>query len=119
VAAASSWRGNGSVHGTDLSALYLQINLDSFGGQLPADVPVSWSRLGGNDSGGIYLGGTGFDTGKPAIRISIEKIKTPEKLLHVMQHEMCHVATHDAVRKTGDDPHGLIWQDCMKRFQQP
>ncbi len=59
------------VYSTDLSALYLQINLDSFGGQLPADLPVSWGQLGGNDSGGIYLGEPGFDPGKPTIRISI------------------------------------------------
>ena len=104
------------VRTTDLPALYRQINFDRFEGKLPADVRVTWDELGGNDSGGYYVGETSFDDAKPAIRIDIVRVKTEEHLLHVMQHEMCHVATHDDVRKTGQDPHGDFWHACMRRF---
>jgi len=105
------------VRSTNLSALYRQINLDSFDGQLSGDVPVSWDELGGNGSGGDYVGMTDFDDGKSAIRIDVEKVRSEEHLLGVPRHEMCHVATHDVVRQTGQDPHGVSLQVCMKRFE--
>jgi hypothetical protein len=105
------------VRTTDLPALYRRINFDSFDGKLASDVRVTWDELGGNGSGGYYVGETSFDDAKPAIRIDIVRVTTEKHLLHVMRHEMCHVATHDDVWKTGQDAHGGFWQSCMRRFQ--
>src|SRR5580704_10988175 len=49
------------VRTTDLPALYRQINFDSFDGKLASDVRVTWDELGGNGSGGYYVGETSFD----------------------------------------------------------
>ena len=104
------------VRDTDLPALYRQINFASFDGKLPSEVRVAWDELGGNRSGGYYVGETSFDDEKPAIRIDIVSVTTEKHLLRVMRHEMCHVATHDDVWKTGQDAHGDFWRACMRRF---
>ena len=97
--------------------LYNKINRDHFGGQLPTDVLVSWADLRSNADCGGCGGITDYDSGRPAIRINTDKVKTEKSLRELMQHEMCHVAVFEAGAKNERDPHGPQWQACMNRFE--
>jgi SprT-like family len=105
------------LHDTDLIALYEQINRVSFGGQLRADVPVSWANLRSDRDCGKCGAMTDYDSGRPAIRIDNERVRTENSLRLLMQHEMCHVAVIDAATKLRQDSHGPLWRECMKRFE--
>jgi len=105
------------LHDTDLTALYAEINLDSFGGQLRADVPVSWADLRSNPDCGKCGAMTDYGSGRPAIRFDTERVRTEKDLRRLMQHEMCHVAVIDAATKLRQVSHGPLWQECMKRFE--
>lgn len=105
------------LRATDLTALYAEINLASFGGQLRADVPVSWANLRSNRDCGECGAMTDYDSGRPAIRFDNERVRTERGLRRLMQHEMCHIAVIDAATKLQQDSHGPSWQECMKRFE--
>ena len=60
--------------------LYNKINRDHFGGQLPTDVLVSWADLRSNADCGGCGGITDYDSGRPAIRINTDKVKTEKSL---------------------------------------
>ena len=105
------------LHATDLTALYEQINVTSFGGQLRPDVPVSWADLRSNPDCGKCGAMTDYDSGRPAIRFDNERVRTEKGLRRLMQHEMCHVAVIDAATKLRQESHGPLWQECMKRFE--
>jgi predicted SprT family Zn-dependent metalloprotease len=96
---------------TDLPNLYQQINAQSFDGSLP-NVAVEWSQLPDN------YGETRFyDDGRVEIGIDRESVTDDEELRETMQHEMCHVATHDDVVPLHPDDHGDLFQSCMKGFE--
>src|SRR5271165_86898 len=96
----------------DLKSFYRDINHDSFGGQLPDDVEVVWD----DDLGPRSLGKTYFSP-RTVIHIDRGKVTTEKGLLHVMRHEMCHVATAEMVVANQQDAHGPIFNTCMERFQ--
>jgi hypothetical protein len=103
------------VLGTDLQELYRNINADSFAGQLPNDVSVSWANLPLEAHCPACSGRTDWDTGKPRIRINTGGVRTEQGLRRLMEHEMCHVWV-DAMGMREANDHGPLWQDCMKRF---
>ena len=105
------------LHNTDLHALYDQINVDSFGGQLRSDVPIFWTNLRTNPSCGNCAAMTDYETGRPRIRFDDERVQSESSLHLLMEHEMCHVATIEEVKKKKEDAHGPSWQECMRQFE--
>ena len=105
-----------TLHNTDLHALYAEINHASFADQLPPDVPVSWADLRSNPYCGKCGAATDYDLGSPRIRFDTERVRSENFLRFLMRHEMCHVASHNEATRLAQDPHGPIWQECMKRF---
>ena len=105
------------LHNTDLRALYDHMNVDSFGGQLRSDVPIFWANLRTNPSCGNCAAMTDYDNGRPRIRFDDERVQSENSLHLLMGHEMCHVATIEEVKKNKEDAHGLLWQECMRRFE--
>ena len=99
--------GRERVRGTDLQALYDQINRDSFRGALPP-VSVKWGYL--DDA----YGRTYYD--EEEIVIDRASVTSEGMLRETMRHEACHVATRQAVID-GEDDHGAAWQACMERFK--
>jgi hypothetical protein len=107
------------VHDEDLPLLYSQINREYFSGQLPDYVSVSWADLVAHKDCAACAGMTDWDTGFPRIRLDPRSVRS-EKFLHeAMEHEMCHVATVDAVTKAHQDSHGPLFQACMQRYETP
>lgn len=106
-----------ALHHTDLRPLYDEINLAHFDGMLPVNVPVSWANLSSNRYCGGCGGMTDWDSGRPAIRINTATVKTEQGMRELLQHEMCHVAVNDEAIRNGQDPHGPLFQECMKRFR--
>lgn len=106
-----------NLHHTDLRPLYEEINLASFDGMLPVDVPVSWANLSSNRYCGNCGGMTDWDSGSPAIRLNTATVKTEKGMRELLQHEMCHVAVNDEAIRIGQDAHGPLFQECMKRFR--
>jgi predicted SprT family Zn-dependent metalloprotease len=99
--------GREKLRATNLQSMYAQINADSFGGELP-DAEVTWSDLG-EDYGGTYYGDD--------FRIEIDRaIATETELTQTMEHEACHVQTIPLLN--GEDEHGSLFQECMKRFDR-
>ena len=96
----------------DLKTLYREINDDSFEGQLPDAVEVVW-----DDDLGPRILGTTYYSPKTVIHIDRQKVTTEKRLLNVMRHEMCHVATEEMVAANKQDAHGPIFNTCMARFQ--
>jgi hypothetical protein len=105
------------LHNIDLSALYDQINLDSFDGLLRSDVPIFWANLRTNPSCGNCAAMTDYDNGRPRIRFDDERVQSEDSLRLLMGHEMCHVATTEEVQRNKEDAHGPMWQECMRRFE--
>ena len=104
------------VHDADLPLLYAQLNRQYFSGQLPEYVSVSWSELVANKDCNACAGMTDWDTGFPRIRLDPKSVHTEKFLREAMEHEMCHVATVDAITKVHGDFHGPLFQACMQRF---
>jgi hypothetical protein len=113
----ASVEGLDRLHKTDLRALYDQMNVDSFEGQLRSDVPISWANLRTNPSCGNCAAMTDSDNGRPRIRFDDERVQSENSLHLLMGHEMCHLATTEEVKKNKEDVHGPLWQECMRRFE--
>lgn len=97
-----------------LHDLYLQINRESFGGQLP-DVPVTWSDLTKDQAYAV----THFDHGVPfSMEIDRATVKSESFALDVIRHEGCHISTLQQVKQRHEDPHGPTFYACMSRIQQ-
>jgi len=107
------------VHDEDLPLLYSQINRQYFSAQLPDYVSVSWSDLVADKDCASCAGMTDWDTGFPRIRLDPKSVHTEKFLRQAMEHEMCHVATVDAVTKARQDAHGPLFQACMQRYLTP
>jgi SprT-like family len=105
------------LHKTDLHALYNQMNLESFGGQLRSDVTIFWANLRTNPSCGNCAAMTDYGNGRPRIRFDDERVQSENSLHLLMGHEMCHLATNEEVKKSTEDAHGPLWQECMRRFE--
>jgi hypothetical protein len=105
------------LHNTDLRALYDQINMDSFGGQLRTDVLILWANLRTSPSCGNCAAMTDYNNGRLQIRFDDERVQSKNSLLLLMGHEMCHVATIEEVKKIKEEAHGPLWQECMRRFE--
>ncbi len=95
----------------DLSGLYQEINQESFNGEL-SDATVEWAELP-DDYGKTRF----YSDGRVEIGIDRDSVTDEEQLTETMQHEMCHVATHDEVVRLHQDDHGEEFQSCMKRFE--
>jgi predicted SprT family Zn-dependent metalloprotease len=93
-------------HDTDLPALYQRINTESFNGALPP-AEVRWATLDN-----MYGETEGHDQWF-VIEIDRDKVQNDGKLVEIIRHEICHVATMDEQR----DAHGELWQACMERFK--
>jgi hypothetical protein len=96
-----------SFHNTDLPALYQRINTESFNGALPR-ADVHWATLDN-----MYGETEGHDQWF-VIEIDRDKVQNDGKLVEIMRHEICHVATMDK----DAEPHGELWQACMQRLKQ-
>jgi hypothetical protein len=107
------------VHDADLPLLYAEINREYFSGQLPEYLSVSWSDLVANKDCAACAGLTDWDTGFPRIRLDPKSVRTQKFLREAMEHEMCHVATVDAITKARGDFHGPLFQTCMQRYETP
>lgn len=105
------------LHNIDLHALYDQMNLDCFGGQLRSDVTIFWANLRTNPSCGNCAAMTDYDNGRPRIRFDDERVQSENSLHLLMGHEMCHLATTEEVKKNKEDVHGPLWQECMRQFE--
>jgi SprT-like family len=110
-------RGLERLRHTDLRALYDQINADSFGGRLRSDVPIFWANLRTNPICRNCAAMTDYDAGRPRIRFDDERVQSANSLKVLMEHEMCHLATLEEVKKNKEDAHGPLWQGCMSRFE--
>ena len=86
----ASVEGLDRLHKTDLRALYDQMNVDSFEGQLGSDVPIFWAKLRTNPSCGNCAAMTDYDNGRPRIRFDDERVQSENSLHLLMGHEMCH-----------------------------
>jgi len=105
------------LHDLDLRAIYLQINRESFGDQLPSDIPVTWADLSKSSDCGGCGGMTSYPNFKPMIQINIQRVTSEEDLLPLLRHEMCHVEVRTVEHYSGADSHALVWQACMTRFK--
>ena len=90
----------------DLHAMFQDINHESFNGELP-DVPIEWADLA--DKYGV----TTYD-GTFEIRVDRATNTSRADVVGTLRHEACHVATVEHLN--GEDPHGLMFQRCMMRF---
>ena len=100
--------GRERLRDTDLKRYYQKVNRESFREELPP-ATVEWGYL--DDA----YGRTYFED---ETKIVIDRAAvTSEKQLHeVMAHEMCHVATQQAIND-GEGDHGPSWTACMERFK--
>jgi len=93
-----------------IHALYQETNKDFFDGQLP-DVAVKVEDL----SEAKAEGETYKESEELFVIVLDPKWNTSEdEALHTMRHESCHVATWGQE----PDPHGPLFQECMKRFER-
>jgi hypothetical protein len=97
-----------------LHAMYEKTNKDYFDGQLP-DVNLKSGNL--SDENAMGITSTEWDIEKEQERFYIvidpHWNTSDDEALSVMQHESCHVATWGEA----PDPHGPLFQECMKRFK--
>ena len=94
-----------------LHALYQQTNKEYFGGQL-RDVEVKSHDLSDGNAEGI----TYQETEDIFVIVLDPNWNTSEaEALDTMRHEACHVATWE---EQEPDPHGPLFQECMKRFAE-
>jgi hypothetical protein len=104
------------VHDFDLPEMYAQLNTQYYDGQLPAHIVVAWSPLVADKDCDRCAGLTDWDTGFPRIRLDPAGVHSEKFLREAMEHEMCHVATADAIEKVHEDFHGPLFQACMQRY---
>jgi hypothetical protein len=95
-----------------LHDLYQKTNKEFFGGQL-GDVELKSHDLSDEKAEGIT-----YQVAENRFVIVLDpKWNTTEaEALDTVRHESCHVATWDVMDP--EDPHGLPFQECMKRFKE-
>jgi hypothetical protein len=92
-----------------LHDLYQQTNKEFFGGEL-SDAKVKLRDLTPDRVGETYK----ETEDKFVILLDPNWNTSDAEALRTMRHEACHVATWDVMDP--EDPHGLPFQECMKRF---
>jgi predicted SprT family Zn-dependent metalloprotease len=103
--------GRERVRGTDLQALYDQVNHDSFHQTLPP-ATVEWAELPDAYGRTIF-----FTDGSATIMVDRASVTSEAMLRKVVIHESCHISGHDEVVRLHEDDHGEAWQACMERFK--
>jgi hypothetical protein len=93
-----------------LHVLYQETNEEFFGGQLP-DVVLKVEDLTKINAVGVTYKET-EDTF--VIVLDPDWNTSEDEALHTMRHESCYVA----VWGEEPDPHGPLFQECMKRFEK-
>jgi hypothetical protein len=93
--------------------IYADENKHHFGDALP-DAHLRSGDLTDHDKDDTYTLGVTYTLDENCFVIVLApKWNTTElEARRTIQHEACHVATW----KKEDDPHGPLFQDCMKRF---
>jgi len=92
-----------------LHALYQDTNKEFFGGQLP-DVKLKSHDLSDDKAMGVTYQ---EDEDNLVIVLDPKWSTSEDEALGTMRHESCHVATW----QQEPDPHGPLFQECMKRFE--
>jgi hypothetical protein len=99
--------------------IYTQNNYEWFAGKLPDDTKITWVRnLHDDETGEKYQADTSCDKigGGLHCQIRLDKDANSSSLITVMAifHEQCHIKTWEETKRTDADPHGPLFQGCMK-----
>ena len=93
--------------------IFEQVNNDYFEGQL-SNVRVQWGNLAVEKARGLTRF---YDNGSFLIEIDRKLNPSPGAAAFTLNHEACHVATHELLAQEAPDQHGPDFQSCMIRFR--
>lgn len=105
-------------------SLFLQYNAKVFGGRLPADLQITWSKTLLKTAGMTYYtrksptlpgGSWRYDA---RVELSAKVLDRAERLELTLAHELCHVAAW-VIDHTAKPAHGLVFYGWAACFRAP